>query len=329
MRFRDEWAAARIDSIDDVSPTIRLFEIDAGEQYRCWTPGSHIRVGVMVDGQHEVRTYSLVQTGADDRKYRIAVKFIGDGLGGSRYMWSLQAGTSLTISQPQNHFDLSLHARAYTLVAGGVGITPMIGMAHALRASDKPVRLIYGVRSRREAAFADLLRACLGDRLDLRVTEETGPLDMAAIVRNVPAGGELYICGPIAMLEAARNAWMQQGRPAGLLRYETFAASGHYPTQAFTAVLPRFNMELEVHSHQSLLSAMEQAGLEIMSDCLRGECGLCTVAILECDAPIDHRDVFFSDKQKAENRKLCACVSRPAGGRIRIDTDYRHPRLSA
>jgi hypothetical protein len=101
---------------------------------------------------------------------------------------------------------------------------------------------------------------------------------------------------------------LDTGRPAGLFRYETFAASGHFPTRAFTAVLPRFNMELQVPPHQSLVSALEQAGSKVMSDCLRGECGLCAVDILCCDMPIDHRDVFFSEKQKAENRKLCALL---------------------
>ena len=323
MKFHDQWSAARLVRTEDVSPTIRLFEIDPGPHYRSWTPGSHLRVRVSVDGRTEIRTYSLIRIGADDHKYRIAVKRIDDGLGGSRAMWALAPDAVLEISQPHNHFDLSRYAASYTLVAGGVGITPLIGMAHALQNSDKPVRMFYGVRSREEAAFGELLRNWLGERLQLCVHDETGPLDLAAIIRDVPPDGELYLCGPIGMLESARRLWAEAGRSMGLLRYETFASSGHFPNRPFTAVLPRFNLEVEVAPHQTLLAALEQSGLEVMSDCRRGECGLCAVSVLECDTALDHRDVFFSDAQKAENDKLCACVSRPAGGRITLDTSYR------
>lgn len=323
MKFRDNWSSAQVIQVEDVSPSIRLFELDPGAHYQAWTPGAHLRVGVLADGRREVRTYSLIHTGVDDRRYRIAVKRIDGGLGGSRHMWSLAAGAALDISQPHNHFELSRYGSSYTLLAGGIGITPMIGMAQALRHSDKPVRLIYAVRSRAEAAFADLLRSFLGQRLELCISAETGALDLAQIVAQVPAGGELYLCGPIGMLESVRGIWRESGRPLGLLRYETFAASGHYPAQSFTAVLPRFNLEIDVPPHQTLLAALAQSGVEVMSDCLRGECGLCALDVLACDAPIDHRDVFFSEAQKAENHKLCACVSRPAGGRIEIDTSYR------
>lgn len=323
MKFRDDWKPALITRTETVSPTIRLLEIDPGEHYRNWTPGSHIRVAVNVDGRHEVRTYSLVHTAVEDGKYRIAVKRIEDGMGGSRYMWSLTPGATLEISQPHNHFDLSRYAASYTLLAGGVGVTPLISMAHALQHSDKPVRFIYAVRSRTEAIFADLLQSWLGERLELHVSEENGPLDIAAVVGAIEPDGELYLCGPIGMLESARRHWAEAERHPGLLRYETFASSGCYPNQAFTVVLPRFNLELKVPAHQTLLAALEQSGVDIMSDCMRGECGLCTVNVLGCDVPVDHRDVFFSEAEKARNHKMCSCVSRPAGGRIEIDTSYR------
>jgi ferredoxin-NADP reductase len=323
LRFRDNWSRGDILRIENVTPTIRLFEIDPGDDFRAWTPGSHIRVGVTVAGRADVRTYSLIDLGTRDRNYRIAVRRVEDGLGGSLHMWSLQAGDVLEISQPHNHFELSRYATSYTLVAGGVGITPLISMAHALRGSDRQVRLIYGVRSREEAAFADLLKGWLGDRMELHIDAESGPLNMAEITCNIDPDGELYVCGPIRMLEAAREAWEKAEHPPGLLRYETFAASGHYPTQEFVAVLPRFNLEVKVLPHQSLLSALADAGVEVMSDCQRGECGLCVVDVISADSAIDHRDVFFSERQKGENRKLCACVSRVAGGRVEIDTAYR------
>lgn len=323
MRYHDQWSCARIMRADDITPTIRLFELEPGEQFRPWSAGSHIRVRVRVDAREEIRSYSLIDTGVNDGRYHIAVKRIGDGLGGSLYMWSLKPGEALEVSQPHNQFELSLHSPACTLIAGGVGVTPMVSMARCLSNGNRPVRFFYAVHSRAEAAFADLLQSWLGDRFRLIVSEEAGRLDIASVVAEMDPDGELYVCGPIAMLEAARQAWTRCKRPMGLLRYESFAASGHYANQPFTAVLPRFGVEIQVPAHQSLLAAMEQAGIDVLSDCRRGECGLCAVNILSCDSPVDHRDVFFSEPQKSENRKLCSCVSRPAGSRIELDTAYR------
>jgi ferredoxin-NADP reductase len=323
MKFRDDWAAVAVERIEDVSPTIRFIEIDAGDHFRNWGPGAHLRVRVKVDGRTEIRTYSLIEIGDGLKKYRMAVKLMAEGLGGSRYMWSLKAGDTLEVSQPHNHFELSRYASSYTLVAGGVGITPMVGMAYALRNSDRPVRLFYGVRNREEAALADLLRGWLGDRLEIRAAEESGPLDLQKIIDGVQPGGELYICGPIAMLEAVSRMWKESGRLMGALRYETFASSGHYPTRSFTVELPRFGKVIEVASHQTLLAALEAEGMEVMSDCKRGECGLCVVDVLDCDSPIDHRDVFLNVSEKSDSKKMCACVSRISGGRLTLDTAYR------
>ena len=325
MKFLDTWQQATLAATRALTPTIRLFEFEPSHRVGAWTPGSHNRVRVTVDGRVEVRCYSLIDDGSADARLRIAVKLSENGLGGSRAMWALKAGDVVDISEPDNHFELGLGAPSYTLVAGGVGITPLVSMARALKRGGRPLRFFYAVRSREEAAFADLLQSWLGEDFHLWIENDAGRLDFAKLVEPIDAEGELYFCGPIAMLEAVRKTWEAAGRPMSLLRYESFASSGHYANQAFTAVLPRFGRELQVAAHQTLLSALEEAGIEVLSDCRRGECGLCTVDILSCDAPVDHRDVFLSEAQKAENRKLCACVSRPSGGRIEIDTAYRGP----
>lgn len=325
MKFLDTWMRATVASTRDLTPTIRLFELQPAGRLPAWTPGAHVRVRVTIDGRPAVRCYSLIDDGSGDARLRIAVKLSENGLGGSRAMWALRPGEGIEISGPDNHFELGLAAPSYTLVAGGVGITPLLGMARFLARSGRPLHFHYSVRSREEAAFAELLRSWHGEAFHLCVENESGRLDFAQIIEPIPAEGELYFCGPIGMLEAARKAWEAGGRPASLLRYESFASSGHYANQSFTAVLPRFGRELQVPAHQTLLSALEEAGIEVLADCRRGECGLCAVDILSCDAPVDHRDVFFSEEQKAGNRKLCACVSRPAGGRIEIDTAFRGP----
>ncbi|WP_207482819.1 2Fe-2S iron-sulfur cluster-binding protein, partial [Arenibaculum pallidiluteum] len=136
-------------------------------------------------------------------------------------------------------------------------------------------------------------------------------------------GGELYVCGPIGLLEAARRAWQDSGRPVDGLRFETFGSSGRHAAEAFRVCIPRLGREVEVPRNQSMLEALEAAGVEMIYDCRRGECGLCAVRILEVEGEIDHRDVFFSERQKAANQHMCTCVSRAVRGAVTIDTADR------
>lgn len=322
MRFAMEWQDARLRSIRDLAPDIRLFEIEPAKPAAAPAPGSHINVGVLIDGQPDVRSYSLVGTVADG-VHRIAVKRMPDSRGGSAYMWSLAPGARLRVSSPQNLFELALDRPGYLLVAGGIGITPLFGMALTLAARGADLRMLYGVRSRADLALADQLAERLGDRLRLCIDEEGGRPDLAAAIGALPPGGELYMCGPIGMMDAVRAEWRRQDRPADRLRFETFGNSGRFAPEPFTVRIPRFGLELEVPRNRSLLEVLEAAGVELLSDCRRGECGLCALDILEAGGVVDHRDVFFSPAQKAENHRLCACVSRVVGGHVVIDTARR------
>ncbi len=323
MHNNPQWYTATLAHSEDLSASIRLFELQVEGGTRAWTPGAHIQVRVVVDGREEIRHYSLIELGRNDGRYRIAVKKIDSGMGGSRYMWSLRPGDSLNISAPRNQFELGFTAPACVLVAGGVGITPILGMARYLATQGKPVRLHYAARNAAEAVFAQELQQWLGESLELYLSDLGQRMDLNAIAASTPKDAELYVCGPISMLEAARSAWQAAGRSLGQLRYESFASSGHYANAPFTVSIPRLGLTLDVPAHQTLLAALEHAGVDVMADCRRGECGLCALDVLGCDAPIDHRDVFLSEKQKAEGRSLCACVSRPAHGHLRIDTAYR------
>ena len=124
------------------------------------------------------------------------------------------------------------------------------------------------------------------------------------------------------MLEAARRAWNDLGRAPADLRYETFGSSGLKPTAEFRVRLKDTGTELVVPQNSSMLDALNGAGFEVISDCLRGECGVCAIDVVAVEGEIDHRDVFFSDQQKHDNRKICPCVSR-AIGVVTIDTLYR------
>jgi ferredoxin-NADP reductase len=322
MREVMEWQTGRLRSVRDVTPDIRLFEIEPDGKFKAPTPGSHINVTVQIGGRPDVRSYSIVGP-CDDCVYRIAVKLLPDSRGGSAYMWKLVPGDRMTITKPGNHFELARRRPEYLLLAGGIGITPIYTMALALDEAGAEFRLLYACRGRRDLAFGDELRERLGDRLQVFIDEEGDRVDLTAEIARLAPGGEFYVCGPIGLLEATKRAWQDSGRPVDGLRFETFGNSGRFASQDFTVKIPRLGREITVPRNQTMLEALEDAGVEMIFDCRRGECGLCAVKILEVESAVDHRDVFFSDTQKAANTHMCTCVSRAVNGSITIDTADR------
>ncbi|MBX3586921.1 MAG: oxidoreductase [Ramlibacter sp.] len=318
MKSSQTWADAHIQSIRDLTPTVREFTIRPTQGAVPHAPGSHLQLEVLVGGQPQVRSYSLVGP-ADGEAYRIAVKRLDAGRGGSRAMWQLAQGDRLRISEPQNHFALAWDAPAYLLVAGGIGITPLVGMAQALAARGAGVRMRYAARDAAELAYAHELGACLGDALQ---TVTGRRIDFAAEVAALAPGAQMYVCGPAPMLDAARQAWADAGRPQADLRFETFGSSGHLAPQAFRVQIPRHRLDITVPADCSLLDALESAGVQTLSDCKRGECGLCAVDVVAVDGTIDHRDVFLSEHEKQANRRICACVSRVVGS-VTLDSAWR------
>jgi ferredoxin-NADP reductase len=306
----------------NLTPRIRLIEIEPGRAFVPPSPGSHIDFSVMIAGRPDVRSYSVVGP-CDDGVYRIAVKLLEPSRGGSAYMWNLAPGAPIAHSAPANHFSLALGRPEYLLLAGGIGVTPIFSHALALAHAGARFRLLYACRGRSDLALADELRGQIGDRLDIRLSNEGKRVDIAAEIARLDPRGEIYVCGPIGMLEAAKRAWAASGRPVDLLRFETFGASGEYPTVPFTVRIPRLGREVGVAANQTMLEALEAAGVEMIFDCRRGECGLCALPILEADGIVDHRDVFFSEAEKASNAKLCTCVSRVYGSAITVDTADR------
>jgi len=319
-----EWVSARLRATRELTPDVRLFEIEPDRPFVMATPGSHIDVVVPIDGRPQPRSYSLVGPCADGL-YRIAVKRLASSRGGSVGMWRLKAGERLTISAPSNSFELSHGRPEYLLLAGGIGITPIYTMALALKQAGANFRLLYAARSRRDLALADELARHIGERLQLFVGEEGQRIDIAGEIALLDPRGELYVCGPFGMLEAARRQWREAGRPVVHLRYETFGNAGNFAAAPFKIRIPRLGLEIDVPANRSMLEALEDAGVDMIFGCRRGECGLCVLPILEPSIPVDHRDVFFSSEERAANKKLCTCVSRAAGGCITVDTPDRTP----
>lgn len=309
-----EWQDATVVECADVALGIRRIVLAPSRPVPA-KPGAHVDVVVRLEGEREdERSYSVVDASADGDRIALSVFRAPMSRGGSLFMHGLQPGDVLRITQPLQDFPLRVGAPSYVLVAGGVGITAILGMASLLQRLGFDYVLHY-VGSRRERmAYLAELEAAHGDRLVAHVTEESGRMSVDALLATVPADAELYMCGPIRLMEAIRRSWERSDRDITALRYETFGNSGWFEAEPFEVEVPQYGVTIEVQPSESMLEALERAGVDMMYDCRRGECGLCEMRILGLEGAVDHRDVFYSERQKAPNSKMCGCVSRVVAG---------------
>ncbi|MGC4897493.1 PDR/VanB family oxidoreductase [Micromonospora sp. DT31] len=312
-----EWRTARVVDSVPVTPTVRRVDL-AVPAVTAPAPGSHLDVVIPLPEGEVIRSYSVVDDGRRPETVSVGVRLDPHSRGGSAFMHRLQAGDELIVSQPVQTFELTWGRPGYVLLAGGIGITPLVGMAQRLRHWGANYQLIYSARSREEMAFAHELQQDHPGRVRLTSDDIDGRLDLDGLVAGLPVDHELYVCGPMPMLHAARQAWAATGRPPGRLRFETFGSSGTAPAAPFVVRVPDAGVEAHVPADRTALDVLAEAGIEVMSDCLRGECGLCLVDVLDTEGPLDHRDVFLSDRQRATNTQMCLCVSRSAGGVVTL-----------
>lgn len=321
MKNRLEWRQAEVAHVELEADDVRVIEFAVDGTLPRFEPGSHTNVRVAIGDERTTRTYTCLPAGPG--RLRVAVKRHANSRGGSNFMWRLEPGAAVELTVPENRFELSWRAAPCLLMAGGIGITPIYGMALALAARGTPFRMVYGGRTRAGMAFAEGLRQQLGERLEIFAADQGRRIDVAAEIAALDADAELYVCGPIGMLNAVKAAWAEADRPVGRLRYEVFGDSGAFAEAPFRVEVPSRQVTVEVRPDQTLLEALLGAGVDMIYECERGECGLCAVEVLEHDQAIDHRDVFLSEEQKHGGRRMCACVSRLAGGKAVIDVGYR------
>ncbi|OCG82430.1 ferredoxin reductase, partial [Xanthomonas euvesicatoria] len=175
MRKDTQWHRARVVSIADACPGVREIVLDPGAAARSFEVGSHVDFRVQLHGRDDVRSYSLVGEPRADGYYQIAVRQMPDSRGGSLHMWTLAPGDVVEMSPPSNNFALDESGEEILLIAGGIGITPIVGMAQRLARGHRAFRLLYAGRSRSAMAYVDTLEALLGERLQLQCDDSAGP----------------------------------------------------------------------------------------------------------------------------------------------------------
>lgn len=286
-----------------------------GRALPAWSPGAHVEL--VVDGFD--RKYSLC--GRPGRNaYELAILREEDGRGGSRHIHeAVCEGMECKLRGPHNLFRLDESAPHHLLVAGGIGITPLIAMADRLKALGKAYAIHYCGRSRSGMAFLDRLAADHGAVLTLHVTDEGSRADLAALVAGLPTGAHIMACGPDRMIAALEG--LTEALPDGTLHFEHFGTAlgtlDPEKEQAFDVHLRDSDLTLTVGADTTLLDTLRAAGIDIASDCCEGLCGSCEVGVI--DGAIDHRDQVLSKAERTDNTRMMACCSRAAdGGRITL-----------
>ena len=268
-----------------------------------------------------LRSYSLAGDPQDRTHWLLGVLRELDGSGGSRAMHeSVRVGDMLTLSAPRNAFALAQGATHSVLLGGGIGITPLKAMAHALAAQGASFELHHCTRSPQHAAFAAELDATVpADRLHRHFDggDPAQGLDLAALLARTAPGTHLYYCGPAGFMQACADA--SRHWPAGSVHFEHFkppaATAPAMPAGSFEVLLAHKGIRVQVQPEQTIVRAMELAGLRVPTSCLSGLCGSCKTNYLEGD--VEHNDYILSD----EEHKTCLtlCVSRARSPLLVLD----------
>lgn len=285
--------------------------------------GSHIRIAVRNhDGQIKTNAYSLINGPEQSAAAHIAVFRETDGDGGSRFMHDvLRVGDHLYIQPPKNDFPLVENAEHTILIAGGIGITPILSMARTLGARGDSLEIHYTARTEKSMAFKQLVADIARDNSHFYFSREEPivRLDIEDILFEPKVGTHIYVCGPKVLIDAVIATAEVKGWSKNQIHFELFGnpLARQDSDKSIEVELRKSGKTVQVASHQSVLDALLDTGVNVGFSCKRGECGNCKVPVLEGD--IDHRDIVLDTYEKEAGNVMCSCVSRVKGNRLVLD----------
>lgn len=282
--------------------------------------GAHIDV-TLANGM--TRQYSLINSEAETHRYVVAVSREERGRGGSKYIHDkLRVGDSVAVSSPRNNFPLAEEGTNSVLIAGGIGVTPLLCMARRLEALGRRWKLFLCARNQQHAAFADEgAHIALQHGTVIRHFEDTAAarfLDIAQVIQAEPPQTHFYCCGPEAMLNVF-EAEARKQLPAAFVHVERFKPreADVCGDNAFSVELDRSGRRYQIEPGRSILDVLLEGGEPLMFSCKEGVCGACEVGVLE-GLP-DHRDSVLSEEERSGNATMMLCVSRCKGKSLRLD----------
>ncbi len=309
-----------VSGIRQLTPKIRAIELrdPQGADLPKVEAGAHLKLPVILsNGKTAVRHYSIASNPARRDIYEIAVLREDQGEGGSAFVHQhYQLGSLLHCELPKNDFRLSSNIRPVLLIAGGIGITAIKPMAQSLSASGNEFVMHYAAASERHMAFGDRLRRDLGTRLHCYFSDQGQRLDIDELLQHANKESDIYICGPNRLINAVMAAAKRYGFGEEHVHYEHFSAKRTTKNRPFDVVLKRSNKVIPIQANQTVLQALSEAEIDMLSDCGVGNCGTCAVKVLAGE--VEHRDHALNTKQR-ENNLMCVCVSRALTDTITLD----------
>ena len=310
----------KVAGVEPVADGIKRFRFMAadGSPLPEFSGGAHTVV-TMRDGDRVRRNpYSLMGSPCDGSSYEISVLRTADSRGGSHFMHDkVKVGSELMISQPMNLFPVDRRGRRHLFIAGGIGITPFIAMMTQLTLEDGAFELHYANRTETRGAYVRALKAAYGHRVHTYFYDQGQALPLARLLDGQPLGTHLYVCGPSAMIDWVLASARKAGWPGENVHSERFLAppSG----KPFTVELARSKKSIQIAEYQSVLEAVEAAGVDAPYLCRGGACGMCETQVISCKGSLHHNDHYLTDEEKASGKKIMICVSRIDGSNLVLD----------
>ncbi|AWC23150.1 Phenoxybenzoate dioxygenase subunit beta [Aminobacter sp. MSH1] len=319
QRADPEWQRVRIAGRVKESERIISLELVAasGGDLAPFEAGAHVDVRI---SPTTTRQYSLLNNPSERHRYRIGILRERESRGGSETIHgSFLPGLEIEVSPPRNHFPLNPDASEVLLLAGGVGVTPIMSMAQKLAEDRVPFTMHYCVRSETCTAFArELLDGPFGDRVVLHI--DTGPeaqrFSAMDVLKGVRPGSHLYVCGPGGFIDHVVKMAAFAGWEGHQIHLERFTAAP-LVSEAFTVVAQRSGIEVQVSVGQRISEALREAGVEIEMSCEAGVCGTCYTQVLEGEP--DHKDSFQTNAELAANEGIAICCSGSKSPRLVLD----------
>lgn len=290
-----------------------------GKSLPPFSAGSHIDVHVSTG---LVRQYSLCNDPTESHRYQIAVLRDPQSRGGSVAVHEkIKVGDVIQISEPRNHFALA-HAERYLLVAGGIGVTPILCMAERLATGIAPFDMHYCSRSPERTAFLERIKTSpFADRVQFHFDsgDASQKLELDKVLDAAGTETHIYVCGPAGFIEFVTNTARKHGWPADRVHLEYFGSVAQDTTgdTAFEVKIASSGMRYTIPADKSVCVTLLEHGIDIPVSCEQGVCGTCITRVLE--GTPDHRDVYFTDEEKAVNDEFTPCCSRAKSALLVLD----------
>lgn len=319
MKYTNE-IQVRVDDVSEVADRIKRFRFVPVDRARLptFSGGAHITVHMENRGRRIRNQYSLISPPGRMDAYEISILRVHESRGGSEFMHTrVSPGDMMWVGQPNNQFPTYDLARKHLLIAGGIGITPYMAMLSQLSRDRHDFELHYAVRSEAAGAYAKQLQETYPDKASIYRSGLGERLPVPELLAGQPLGTHLYVCGPEGMIDDVLSFARNAGWPETNLHWEKFLAP---PTGTpFDVTLSRTGRTVHVGEEDSLLEAVEGAGVDAPFLCRAGVCGQCETHVISCDGVLEHNDEYLTAEERKHGEQLMICMSRFKGRELILD----------